>query len=441
MLRLVAAATGGFIFGVRQLTEAQNLTELGAAYARHIGSPSPVVFGSWRDALKALLRLSGPVIIDEFPHLVATTPSLPSELQHALSPMSEAKQHGNARLILCGSALSTMRGLPDGRAPLRGRHSMELVVRPFWYREAAGFWGLDGDPDLAFRVNALVGGTPAYLGMCGGGPPSAADFDAWICGTLLNPANAMFREGNQLLQEEPEITDPTSYAGVLAAVSMGRVRRSEIAATLGRAATAIAHPLAGLENVGLLERVEDAFRAKRGTYRIADPIIRFSQLVVQRDEGRLVRGEAKRVWADAADTVASKIYGPHLEDLAREWVLAHASEETMGGGRASWVRPATVACAEHKQGHEIDVVAMESSAFTGDRVLAIGEVKATGKPVGVAELSRLGHLRDLLPPDRVTTPPKLLLFSRTGFVPDLTTEAAGRSDVELVDLNRLYNGD
>jgi hypothetical protein len=35
---------------------------------------------------------------------------------------------------------------------------------------------------------------------------------------------------------------------------------------------------------------------------------------------------------------------------------------------------------------------------------------------------------------------KLLLFSRSGFTSDLTEEAAGRPDVELVGLARVYQG-
>jgi uncharacterized protein len=43
------------------------------------------------------------------------------------------------------------------------------MVHPFGFRDAARFWRIE-DPDLAFRVHALVGGTPAYLDMSGGAP-------------------------------------------------------------------------------------------------------------------------------------------------------------------------------------------------------------------------------------------------------------------------------
>jgi uncharacterized protein len=35
---------------------------------------------------------------------------------------------------------------------------------------------------------------------------------------------------------------------------------------------------------------------------------------------------------------------------------------------------------------------------------------------------------------------RLLLFSRTGFTPDLAEESAARPDVELISLDRIYQG-
>ncbi|MDA0637694.1 ATP-binding protein [Nonomuraea sp. MCN248] len=445
MLELLARETGGLLFAATQQTEAQNLADLGAAYAAYRGLRQPVVFSDWRQALAELLRLGEeravPVIVDEFPYLVSTTPALPSYLQQALSPLSHAKEHTRTRLILCGSALTTMAQLLGGGAPLRGRAVLELVVRPFGYREASSFWGLDHDPELAFRVHALVGGTPAYLEMCGGsGPDDPAGFDRWVARRLLNPASAMFREGGLLLREEPSISDPTSYAATLTAISAGGHRRSEIAAALGRPAPAIAHLLTGLTDIGLVEQADDALRDKRSVFRIAEPVVRLHQLITQRHEPELVIGQAERVWRTNADTVNAKIYGPHFEELARQWCLRHASPETLGG-TASTVRATELPCRQHRHGHEIDVVVTARDPFAVARIVAIGEAKGTQAPVDVPALQRLEHLRALLPDDRVDAPPRLLLFARSGFTDGLLDAVRGRKDVELVDLGRLYAGE
>jgi uncharacterized protein len=441
MLAQLAAATGGFMFTGLPQTSEQNLRDLAAAFARHKGLPE-YAFASWRAAIDELMRLGEdsdrpvPVVLDEFPFLLDGAP-VDGLIQLALEPLSQAQQRSRTRLVLCGSAMTTMRRLLGGTAPLRGRATLEMVVHPFGFRDAAGFWGLSADPELAFRVHALVGGTPAYRAMAEGAPDDRAAFAEWVAGHLLSPSSAMYREGNVLLSEEPELTDQRLYYSVLAAISRGAHRRGEIAQALGRPDSAVAHPLAVLEQVQLIARLEDALRERRSVYRIAEPVIRLHQLVLRPFESALVAGGATRVWAARADTVASNIYGPHLEDLAREWCLRHASEATLGGW-PSKVLPTTVACREHRQGHEVDVVAMEDRPFEPKRILAIGEVKSTTKAVDEAELARLVHIRTLLPDDLMPQPPKLLLFSRTGFS-DRLKQAA--DDMELVDLERLYTGD
>ncbi len=86
---------GGLVTGgVRGACD--KLQELSVAYAHHAGLPASLAFDIWPDVIEALLRLGSevpepvPVIIDEFPNLVAQTPALPSVIQIALSPRSHA---------------------------------------------------------------------------------------------------------------------------------------------------------------------------------------------------------------------------------------------------------------------------------------------------------------------------------------------------------------
>jgi hypothetical protein len=446
MLELLTMGSGGFMFTGLQQSAAQHLAGFGEAYARFRGLPAPSKFTDWPTAIHALLALGNdvetpvPVVLDEFGYLLEASRELASVIQNAFSPRGVARTRGRTRLILCGSALTTMRNLLTGSAPLRGRASAEIVLHPFDYRTAASLWGLAARPALAFRVHALLGGTPAYPEMSGAAPTSLASFDRWVEQRLLNPSSALFREGNVLLQEEPEITDPLTYHSVLSALSLGRTRRGEIAASLGRADSSLTHPLNALEHIQLIEKVEDAFRQKRSIYRIREPIIRTHQLILRPNEARLVARASAQVWAEARDTVASLIYGPHLEDLARIWCMHHATEATVGGV-ATKVRPAVVACRDHRQGHQLDLVVMDGRPGRGERVVAIGEAKAQERGMTIAELKRLDHLRTLLPAGQVTVPPRLILVSTGGFARELRTEARRRGDVELVDLERLYAGD
>ena len=77
-----------------------------------------------------------------------------------------------------------------------------MPVRTLDYRQAARFWGLD-DPELAFLVHAIVGGTPAYRTdmIRWDAPFNRADFDGWVSRAILSPGSPMFLEARYLLAE------------------------------------------------------------------------------------------------------------------------------------------------------------------------------------------------------------------------------------------------
>jgi len=312
-------------------------------------------------------------------------------------------------------------------------------MRAFGFREAAEFWRVAADPELAFRLHALVGGTPEYKDLCGGvGPRSLADFDDWVRLRLLDPAGPMFREGRLPPSEGTPVTDRASYASVLGAISAGAARPTEIAAALGRPDVAVADLLGALAGLGLIERLQDPLNVERRVCVIVKPIVRLNQLVIAPNEPELAAGQASRVWAQSQPTVTARIYRPHFASVARQWCLRHADKGTLGGV-ARGARVTGIGCREHQQEHELEAVVVEDPVATG-RIAAIGETNAAGGPMDAAQLRWLEHLRGLLPRPRVGQPPKLLLFSRTGFNPGLTEEATARPDVELVSLDRIYGG-
>lgn len=162
LLESLADLTGGLYFGAIEATETESLALFAAALGRHLGQPSPPRFETWDEAIRYLFGLdpgAGPFVIDEFPYLTKGAPALPSIIQREVDRAAFA-QHP-IRLLLCGSAMSVMGGLLAGNAPLRGRATLELIVRPFEYWRARQFWEVE-DPRLAVLLHSVVGGTPAY---------------------------------------------------------------------------------------------------------------------------------------------------------------------------------------------------------------------------------------------------------------------------------------
>lgn len=440
LLEAATRASGGVYLPATESTSAEALRHFGRQLGALLDSPAPLALDSWSDAVAAIMRLGAEqprlVVIDEFPYLAQVAPELPSLVQAALGPGAPPSR---VRLVLCGSAMTFMGGLLSGSAPLRGRASMELVVRPFDYRTAARFWGID-DPALALRVHATVGGTPAYRRefVSDDAPADRADFDAWMVRTVLDRGHPLLREGRYLLAEDPSIRDRGLYTAVLAAVALGRTTRGAIADHVGRPAADLAHVLSVLEDGTWLRREEDALRPTRPSYRLDDPFLVFHHAIVRPEWAALERGRAAQVWQAAKQTFAAQVLGPQVEEVARAWTADHASTETLGG-MPQRVTSTVVADAGRRTQHEVDVVAVRSDG--GRRtVLAIGEAKAA-RQLDVRDLERLVDIRELLRrrDDLNAQDTRLLLFSGGGFSDDLRQRESD-GDVVLVDLERLYRG-
>ncbi|THV30215.1 ATP-binding protein [Glycomyces paridis] len=442
LLDALTRASGGFMFTATETTEADALSQFGASLARYLGEPVPLRFTSWDEAISRLLRLptDRPVmaVIDEFPFLAQASPSLPSVIQRALDPGS---QHSNSpvRLLLCGSAVTFMGRLLSGTAPLRGRAGLELIVPTLDYRLARAFWGIE-DERTAVQVNAVVGGTPAYRREFAqdDAPEGPDDFDDWVVRTVLNPARPLFREGRYLLAEEPGVRDTGPLHAVLAAIATGSTARGAIATRIGKKATDLAHPLAVLEDAGLVRHEPDAFKRNRSFYRIAEPIIAYYHAVMRPVWGELERpGRAGQVWRRMQGTFRSQVLGPHFESLAREWARLHASAEELGG-LPNRVAAGIVSDPKAGTTHEIDVVVHGTAADGSDALLAIGEVK-WNEEMDCGHLRRLTRLRDLLVSQgRASEGSRLICFGGAGFSDELRRIADTDPMVELVDPARLY---
>jgi AAA+ ATPase superfamily predicted ATPase len=442
LLGALSEATGGIYVEATEATPAESLRRVGAAVAAHLDAPAPIQFSSWETAVGGLLDLAvtvpTPVVIDEFPYLAKASPELPSVLQAALD--TRRRQGGQpVRLLLCGSAMTFMGRLLSGSAPLRGRAGLELVVPTLNYRLAADFWNIT-DPRLAVLTHAIVGGTPAYRReyVRDDAPRSRTDFDSWVVRTVLNPASPLFREGRYLLAEEPDLRDPALYHSVLAAIAEGNASRGGIAGYVGRKATEVSHPLAVLEDVGLIEREPDALRAARPVYRIAEPLITFYHTIMRPSWRDLERRRGAQVWRRSRERFFSGVVGPHFEQICRTWATEFADPEIFGDFPAD-IGHGVINDPQHQTSHEIDVVVLGPQDGTPRRVLSLGEVK-WGETMGVGHLERLARVRDLLAARGYDTRTTLLTcYSATGFTDDLIA-AARRGEALLINLDRLYGG-
>jgi uncharacterized protein len=445
LLEALCDASDGFLWQAREQSAAQNLRSLEQAIGEFTGVTPRLE--TWDEAIEAIcsLRRPGgenewplPVVIDEVGYLLDADQGFASRLQAALAPLKNRRRTSSVRLILCGSAFGQMRRLVDAGAPLRGRSQLDLVLRPFRFREAAEFWGLGNNPDLAFRLHALIGGTPAYREFAGGEAPTKGDLDRWVIDHLLSVSSPLMTEGRTVVAEDPALHDRALYWAVLGAVADGAASRGEITAALGRAPTALHHAITALVDADWLRVDQDPLRERSSRYSLGEPIVRFHRLVVEPAGARLTqRRNTVDVWAEAMVAVRSRIYAPHLEHLAIEWIILDAHTSTTGGP-VSHCGPSRIG--NGKQAYKLDLLATTADHRGVQKISVVGEVKSGQERSGLDQLERLDAAVSMLDVKLISAPPKRLLFARSGFTRELEQHARTRPDVELVDLQRLYGG-
>jgi len=458
LLRRLTDAVGGLYHLATEQAEPVSLRRFGDSLAAWAGLSAGVFgFGGWEQALRTATevmadssrshasRTAPPLLVlDEFPYLCQETPGLPSIVQSLYDTLGPAAgaSNGSFRLLLCGSAISVMSDLLSGTRALRGRAALELRIRPFSYRDARDYWGI-ADLGAAFAHNALVGGTPGYRELVPDPqvPEDPAQLGGWLARNVLRPSMPLFDEARRVVHEDPRIRDTAAYSSVLAAVAAGESSPTKIGGLLGRPATSLTHQLATLASAGFIDRRHDLLLDRRPVVTVADPMVRFHQLIIEPYLADLEAGGARQVWAEVEHTVESKIFGPHFETLAAEWVTRYASGEA--GLAVGPVGQTVIACREHKTSHEIDVLALARGSrprTTGAPVAFIAEAKHRDRRPGLAELRRLQHLRDLLTAaGHDASGAALGMFSVAGFNDALTAEATGsRGKIVLATLNDLY---
>lgn len=450
LLRRLTRAVGGVYTMALEHDRLSALGRFAQAVAEASGMPGVrLQMADWEEALRTARTVLGGagqrvLVLDEYPYLLRHSPELSSVLQALHDEMRDDPTLPPMRILLCGSAISVMEELLSGPSPLRGRTQLELRLQPFDYRTSARYWEAE-DPEFAFLTHAVFGGTAGYKDLVQGGlPGQTKDFPAWLSGTVLNPSSALFTEADFLLREDPRIRDRAPYYAILQAASEGKSSPTAIGGAVGRERTALSHPLAVLISSAYLVSAEDIRKQRNASLRVADPIVRFHHLITR---PRLSQFEERRfedAWQASYPTFKSQILGPHFEHLAREWVRRFASEATVGGAIGE-VGFTEVADREKKRNLEIDVVGLASGERRqkkSSRILCIGEAKSSDRERTLHDLQRLDRARGLLVADGADcAQARLFLFGRSGFAESLRSAAAGRNDVELIDLVRIYSGE
>lgn len=155
-------------FSAQEKNDTLNLQDFSKVLQEHFDGGFIAGFKDWSDALdylgKRVQAKRTVLIIDEFPFLAESNPSIKSILQHKID--HDWKER-NLFLILCGSSVSFMLNDVMGyKSPLYGRSTGSMEVLPFDYLESAAFFPEYSEEEKLIAYG-ILGGVPRYLSEVG----------------------------------------------------------------------------------------------------------------------------------------------------------------------------------------------------------------------------------------------------------------------------------
>jgi AAA+ ATPase superfamily predicted ATPase len=405
--------------------EREQLRELAKRLGTHLDDPfvASKGFDDWLEVfayLKTKVRRRFALVIDEYPYLAANNPATSSLFQKG---WDETLQALPITLVLCGSSIAMMVSETLAqKAPLYGRRTGDLLVRPLEFEDVCRFLPRRLAFEECAAVYATLGGMPGYLAQL---DMIGADLEANIRAQILTPGTLLFREVDYLLSEE--LREPRNYLAILAAIAQGKRKFGEIVNATKLPPTAPKTYLDVLEQLQLVERevpITEAMphKSKKSLYGLQDAFVAlwFELVYPYRSELEL---ENPRPSLDRLRKVLPGFLSRAYERIAREMVRKARDLPFPLHQVGRWWDSAD----------EIDVVGLNPEV----NGVLFGEAKWSGQAVGVNVLDALKAKAGRVNWGRPERREAWALFSRSGFTADLRHRAKSEGVVLFHGIRRL----
>ena len=386
------------------------------------GTNAPT-YRSFSDALDEITLLAQEerliFVIDEYPYLAKSYPSISSRLQHIIDHFW---QNGKLYFILCGSSMSFMEYQVLGyESPLYGRRTAQFKIHALTYREMTVF-----HPELPAASQALLygitSGIPHYINKL----DVEGDLDEAILNNLLHPSSYLFEEPENLLKQE--LREPAIYNSIISAIAGGASRANEISTKVGLESGVCAKYLRVLLDLEILQKETPITEkpGKKTIYRIHDNFFRFWYRFVPGNMSLISAGRIRQVYEQAIKRYYSDYMGLVFEKMCREYLLRYAQSLPILLNEVGqwWGTDART-----RKEVQIDIVgtSVEENKFL------IGSCKYRNEKVGVDELELIKKYASVF---RKGGKFYYYIFSKGGFTQTLM-DLEKQSKVRLVTLEDM----
>jgi AAA+ ATPase superfamily predicted ATPase len=381
------------------------------------GLTSNVTFGNFQTALEYVFELASKkrivLVIDEYPYVARSSKSLASTLQLLID---KNKDTSKLFLILCGSSMSYVEDhVLAYKAPLYGRRTAQLKIKPFEFLEVCRYFNNFSDEDKALAYG-IMGGTPQYLMQL----DDKLTIEENIKNTHLNPSSSIFEEPNNLLKQE--VREPAIYNAVITAIATGSSKMNEISNKIDEDTSVCATYIRNLIALGIVKK-ESPYGEKttrKTIYSIEDNMFRFWYRFVPENTSIISRGAVDLAYNRIAPEIPSYM-GSVFEKICKQylWKLlieGKCAVDFTDIGRWWGANPKT------KQQEEIDIMGTDK-----DTAL-FAECKWTNEKVDLGVLETLVERSTLFSYKKT----HFYLFAKTGFTKGCIDRATEMGNVTLV---------
>lgn len=219
-----------------------------------------VSYPSWYDLFAAFDKFRPKdkkclLILDEYQYLCQVQPAFSSFIQKW---WDEHWKNQNIMVVLCGSITSMMYKETIAKsAPLYGRASAQLLLRPLSYQHVRDFLPHCSNDELV-EMFSLGGGVPRYLELLRDYP----NFSEALKELVLKPTGILYQEARHILREE--ITPPNTCWSILNELGNGTGRISDLAGRLKLPANQLTRYIELLRDLFLVHREVPVLEKKSG---------------------------------------------------------------------------------------------------------------------------------------------------------------------------------
>ena len=415
--RFLEQKNGVYLLG-RQVAKKPQLDAFGTVVGELFNDPfvSQRGFGDWDQLFVYLVQKAEQlpqklvVVLDEFPYLASSDKGISSIFQ---SIVDQILKESNIMLILAGSHMGMMeREVLGYRAPLYGRRTGQLKVKPLDFHDATRFYpGYSARDSLC--LYAIAGGIPAYL----------ERFSDEL--SVADNVISHFGSEEEFLAQEPEyllrqeLSEVRYYYSIVSAIARGHRKLGHIVNETGLDKAVVGKYLKTLIDLYVVSREvpileKNAERSRKGLYRISDNLFDFYFRYIFPNQHFLALGRGAELWKKKIFPTFQQFVSLKAEEIARQLAVREFPEiERIG---RHWNREL-----------EVDIVGLDAS---GNIQLA-GEVKWwQEKPVGLNVLRDLERKVWQLGTDPKQV--KLLIYAAAGFTPELEATSVLLRDFTLL---------